>query len=126
MVAGVGCRGHAVADDIVAAVDAALSEHGLARGALSGLAVLAGRAAFAAIREAAGRLGLPLSVADAAALQRAACGILTHSTHSQRATGFGSASEAAALAVAGAGARLLGPRVVTGPATCAIAIGDGA
>ena len=42
-------------------------------------------------------------------------------------TGVPSVSEAAALAAAGPGARLLGPRVAVGPATCALAVtGDGA
>nr|WP_292562195.1 cobalamin biosynthesis protein [Mesorhizobium sp.] len=41
---------------------------------------------------------------------------------SQEFAGTPSVSEASALAVAGAGARLLGPRTVLGPVTCAIAI----
>ncbi|CDX29752.1 Cobalamin biosynthesis protein G CbiG [Mesorhizobium plurifarium] len=41
---------------------------------------------------------------------------------SQELAGTPSVSEASALAVAGAGARLLGPRTVLGPVTCAIAI----
>jgi cobalt-precorrin 5A hydrolase len=38
--------------------------------------------------------------------------------------GVASVSEAAALAAAGDGARLAGPRVAVGPVTCAIAFGD--
>ncbi|WP_412033465.1 cobalamin biosynthesis protein [Mesorhizobium sp. CO1-1-8] len=41
---------------------------------------------------------------------------------SQELTGTPSVSEASALAVAGAGAKLLGPHTVLGPVTCAIAI----
>ncbi|MER8430006.1 cobalamin biosynthesis protein [Mesorhizobium caraganae] len=41
---------------------------------------------------------------------------------SQELTGTPSVSEASALAVAGTGAKLLGPRTVLGPVTCAIAI----
>ena len=41
---------------------------------------------------------------------------------SQELAGTPSVSEASALAVAGAGAKLLGPRTVVGPVTCAIAI----
>ncbi|WP_258583063.1 cobalamin biosynthesis protein [Mesorhizobium sp. AR02] len=41
---------------------------------------------------------------------------------SQELAGTPSVSEASALAVAGAGAKLLGPRTVLGPVTCAIAI----
>ena len=48
---------------------------------------------------------------------------LTYSRASDAARGTGSVAEAAALAAAGAGARLLGPRVVSddGMATCALA-----
>lgn len=124
MVAGIGCRKEACAADLVAAVDAALAEHALSRAALSAVAVLDNRTAMPAVEEAVEALGLPLVTADAAALENASPGLLTHSAHSLRATGFGSASEAAALAVAGSGARLLGPRIVKGPATCAIAMGE--
>jgi cobalt-precorrin 5A hydrolase len=45
----------------------------------------------------------------------------THSELSQTVAGVPSVSEAAALAAAGDGARLLGPRIVVGPVTCALA-----
>ena len=48
---------------------------------------------------------------------------LSHSDLSQKVAGTPSVSEAAALAAAGEGARLAGPRIVVGPATCAIAFG---
>ncbi len=52
----------------------------------------------------------------------------SQSAASQSARQTGSVAEAAALAAAGPGARLLGPRVVSGDrmATCALAMGDGA
>jgi hypothetical protein len=54
-------------------------------------------------------------------------GTLTHSELSQALAGVPSVSEAAALGAAGDGARLLGPRTVAGPVTCALAIsGDAA
>ena len=124
MVAGIGCRKGCDAADIVAVVDAALSSHGLVRAALSAIAVPAGRAAMPAVGEAARRLGLPLLTPDRAALDNVTSRLLTYSIHSMRATGLGSACEAAALAAAGDGSRLLGPRFAEGPATCAIAIGD--
>jgi cobalt-precorrin 5A hydrolase len=46
---------------------------------------------------------------------------LTHSELSQSLAGTPSVSEVAALAAAGEGAWLLGPRIVVGPVTCAIA-----
>jgi cobalt-precorrin 5A hydrolase len=57
----------------------------------------------------------------------AAASTLTHSELSQTLAGTPSVSEAAALAAAGEGARLCGPRIVVGPVTCALAIsGDAA
>jgi cobalt-precorrin 5A hydrolase len=124
MVAGVGCRKDASAAEIVAAVDAALAEHGLGRDALSALAVLPNRATAQAPARAAAMLGVRLTTPQTEALELARPALLTHSEASIRATGFGSASEAAALAAAGPDARLLGPRTVNGPATCALAIGE--
>ena len=72
---------------------------------------------------AAGRaLSLPVIIVDDAALQAAAPDTLSHSDLSQALAGTPSVSEAAALAVAGKGAKLLGPRTVLGSVTCAIAI----
>jgi cobalt-precorrin 5A hydrolase len=56
----------------------------------------------------------------------AVVGMLTHSELSQARAGVPSVSEAAALAAAGAGARLLGPRIAVGPVTCALAISGAA
>ncbi|XIK08888.1 cobalamin biosynthesis protein [Mesorhizobium sp. AaZ16] len=57
----------------------------------------------------------------------AAANTLTHSARSQAVAGTPSVAEAAALAAAGEGARLLGPRIVVGPVTCALATsGDAA
>jgi cobalt-precorrin 5A hydrolase len=50
---------------------------------------------------------------------------LSHSEASLSAAGTPSVSEAAALAAAGEGARLAGPRIAVGPVTCAIAFGGG-
>ncbi|PDQ17327.1 cobalamin biosynthesis protein CbiG [Mesorhizobium sanjuanii] len=52
--------------------------------------------------------------------------LLSHSGLSQDLAGTPSVSEASALAAAGAGAKLLGPRTVLGRVTCAIAIGGDA
>lgn len=114
-VAGLGSRRGATAAEVVAAVEAALSAAG---GRLDALAVLPAKAAEPGIAEAARRLGLPLVIADAAPDDRLA----TRSAASRAATGAGSASEAAALGAAGPSARLLGPRIVAGRVTCAIAV----
>ena len=81
------------------------------------MAVVAAKAGEPGVREAAARAGMPLRVADAGEDLS-----VTRSAASVRALGVGSASEAAALAVAGEGARLLGPRLVVGRVTCAVAV----
>ena len=71
--------------------------------------------------------GVKLVFVPQADLEAAASRILTHSERVLAATGVPSLSEAAALAAAGPGARLLAPRVAVGPATCALAVtGDAA
>lgn len=69
----------------------------------------------------AAALGIPVMPVATAVL--AAQPTRTHSSASLNARGTGSVAEAAALAAAGPGARLLGPRVVSadGRATCALA-----
>jgi len=56
------------------------------------------------------------------ALEAASSGTLSRSELSQAQAGTPSVSEASALAAAGKGAKLLGPRTVLGAVTCAIAI----
>lgn len=113
-VAGLGCRRGVTADEVLAALDAA--------GGADVLAVVPAKAGEPGIVEAAARRGLPLRVATGAvARQRLA----SWSEASVAATGAGSASEVAALAVAGPAGRLLGPRLAVGRVTCAVAVVDG-
>lgn len=72
----------------------------------------------------AGEMALPVRSVTAATLARQETE--THSAASRATHGTGSVAEAAALAAAGPGARLLGPRVVSKDrmATCALAEGD--
>lgn len=67
-----------------------------------------------------------MSVEAVAADALSAQTTLTYSSNSQNARCTGSVAEAAALAAAGPGARLLAPRVVSADrmATCALAIGE--
>ncbi|SDW53632.1 cobalamin biosynthesis protein [Roseicitreum antarcticum] len=78
-----------------------------------------------AMQALARRLPRPLHgvAADVLAAQATA----TYSAAAQAAYGTGSVAEAAALAAAGSGARLLAPRAVSGDrkATCALALGIG-
>lgn len=115
-VAGVGCRKNSAAADVLAAIDAALAAHGLERHALDAVAVVAHKGGEVGIAEAANALGLRLLEVEAKGIET-----LSRSPLSLEATGTASASEAAALAAAGEGARLLGPRIAAGGATCAIA-----
>jgi cobalt-precorrin 5A hydrolase len=116
IVAGIGCRKGAVETDVLAAIDAALAAHGLPRAALRALAILPQKQQEPAIAAAARTLGVDVIVSMAIGKET-----LTQSAYSLAATGTGSASEAAALAAAGEGAYLLGPRVIANGATCALA-----
>ncbi len=121
MVAGIGCRKGASVEDVLAAVTAALEAHELSFAALSALATARFKQDEAAIVAAGKRLRVPVLLADDAALRAVSLRTFTQSEFSLAASGTPSVSEAAALAGAGQHARLLGPRTVRGPVTCAIA-----
>ncbi|QKC86297.1 cobalamin biosynthesis protein [Mesorhizobium sp. NZP2077] len=122
MVAGIGSRKGVSVEEVLAAIESALAAHGLAMTALSALATAALKKDEDAIAAAGRTLNLPVIIVDDAALQAASPGTLSSSSLSQELAGTPSVSEASALAVASKGARLLGPRIVLGPVTCAIAI----
>jgi cobalt-precorrin 5A hydrolase len=121
IVAGIGCRKDVRTEEVLAAVDAALAEHGLERKALDALATAPLKREEAAIRMAGAFLSLDVVVAGENALHAADNRTLSRSAPSLAAADVLSVSEAAALAVAGEGSVLLGPRLVLGPVTCAIA-----
>jgi cobalt-precorrin 5A hydrolase len=122
MVAGLGCRRGARPADVAAAIAQALDVSGRAPAALARLATSEAKAQEPALREAAATLGLSLDAVPQAALRAAAPGCLTHSARVLAEAGVPSLAEAAALASAGPGAVLLGPRVaVARAATCALA-----
>ena len=125
MVAGIGSRKGVKASDVRAAVETALEAHGLAMTALSALATTEFKRDEEAIFSAGRDLALPVIVITNDALEAASSGTLSHSDLSQAKAGTPSVSEASALAAAGKGAKLLGPRTVLGPVTCAIALGGG-
>ncbi|MGX9147447.1 cobalamin biosynthesis protein [Mesorhizobium sp. 128a] len=122
MVAGIGSRKGVSVEDVLAAIETAVEAHGLTMTALSALATAALKKGEEAIAAAGRTLNLPVIIVDDAALQSASSAVLSRSDVSQERAGTPSVSEASALAVAGAGAKLLGPRTVLGPVTCAIAI----
>ncbi len=118
--AGWGYASHAMAEDLVVALEAALRAYGVPRPALIQVAIPAGRPDGAAL-VAANRLRLPLFTIARTALTVKELELASNSARSVAATGSPSASEAAALCVAGPGAVLLGPRIAVGPVTCALA-----
>jgi cobalt-precorrin 5A hydrolase len=127
MVAGIGSRKGVSVEDVLAAIETALEAHGLAMTALSALATAPLKQDEGAIPAAGRALSLPVIIVDEVALQAASSATLSHSDLSQALAGTPSVSEASALAAAGKGAQLLGPRTVLGPVTCAVAIsGDAA
>jgi cobalt-precorrin 5A hydrolase len=122
LVAGLGCRRGAPAEAIAAALTAALHAAGRDATALAALATSTAKSTEPGLRAVAARLGLPLTPLPDAALTAAAPACLTTSDRVQALTGLPSLAEAAALAAAGPGARLLGPRqAAEGLATCALA-----
>jgi len=121
IVAGIGCRKGAAAEQIGAAIAAALARCGLAADALNLLATSRAKGGEPGIRGAASTLGLPLIVVEQCALETAGARTATKSPRVLAQTGVPSLAEAAALAAAGPAGRLLAPRVAVGPATCALA-----
>jgi cobalt-precorrin 5A hydrolase len=123
IVAGIGSRKGISAAEVIAAVEAALKEYALSRPALSLLATARMKRDEAGIIAAGAALNVPLILVDDEVLRDMSAKTLSHSEASLAAVGVGSVSEAAALAAAGEGARLAGPRIAVGAVTCAIAVG---
>jgi cobalt-precorrin 5A hydrolase len=126
MVAGIGCRRGVGADEVLAAVAAALKHLSAERAHLDALATAELKLGESGITIASQRLGLPLRIVGGAELKQANGRTVSLSEKSLERTGVASVSEAAALAAAGPDSVLLGPRLVVGPVACAIAVsGDG-
>ncbi|MFF2814272.1 cobalamin biosynthesis protein [Kitasatospora cineracea] len=116
---GLGLRRGTPAADLLRTVDAALAALGLDRTALGSAATLDSKLAEPGLLAAARELGLPLTGHPAAVL--AAVPGPGGSARVAAAVGTPSVAEAAALASAGPGARLLAPRTATASATAALA-----
>ena len=121
IVAGVGCRKGASAEAIAAAIDASLSRAGVAAGRLRAIATAMAKRDEPGLAAAAGMFGVPLVMVEQPALEGAGQRVITHSEHALAFAGVPSVAEAAALAAAGPGARLIAPRIVVGAVTCALA-----
>lgn len=125
IVAGVGCRRETSADEIERVVRMALGMFDLAVERLDAIATESEKATEPAFPEAARRLSVKLIACTALDLDKVAGRVLTRSKLVLEAKGLPSIAEASALVVAGREGRLLGTRVATERATCAIAIGEG-
>lgn len=120
IVAGIGCRRGASAAEIEAAIAAALARAGLGEDRLGLIATPAFKGGERGIMDAAVARGVPLVLVPQGDLEAAGARAVTHSERVVAFAGVPSVAEAAALAAAGASARLLAPRTVIGPATCAL------
>ena len=118
---GVGCRAGVPGEAIAALVRRALAEFGAPEGERR-LFTLAAKAGEPGLVEAARLLGATLTPLPLAALAAEAERILTPSPVVEARYGVPAVAEAAALAGAGAGGKLLGPRLAAAGATCAVAL----
>ena len=125
IVAGVGCRRDTSAEEVERVVRLALGMFRLAPERLDALATESDKALEAGLVEAARLLSVKLVACTVSDLDRVAGRVLTPSLLVLATKGVPSIAEASALVVAGQNGRLLGTRVATERATCAIAIGDG-
>ena len=119
-VAGIGCRRGVSVEEIEAAVASAVPTGR----AIEALATGEAKRSEAGIVAAGLRLGLPVLFLADAALAAASTRALSRSARVEALLGLPSLAETAALAAAGPGSRLLGPRVAVGNVTCAIAVAE--
>lgn len=126
IVAGIGCRKGASADDIGAAIAGALARAGFAADGLDLIATSAAKGGEPGIAAAAAALGVPLVLVPQSDLKEAGERVETRSERVVALMGVPSVAEAAALAAGGPQARLILPRVAVGPATCALVDTGGA
>jgi cobalt-precorrin 5A hydrolase len=124
IVAGVGCRKGASADDIGAVIADALARAGFAPEALDLIAAPELKRGEYGLAAAAAALGVPLVLIAKADLEAAGARAETRSERVLALMGIPSVAEAAALAGGGPTARLIVPRIAIGPATCALAVSE--
>lgn len=126
IVAGIGCRKGASAAEIEKAINAALERAGRPLAKLDLMATAASKRDEAGIEAAAKARGVRLVFVDQADLEAAGARGATWSERVLALAGVPSVAEAAALAASGPKARLILPRIVVGPVTCALASDEGA
>jgi cobalt-precorrin 5A hydrolase len=118
---GVGCRAGVAGEAIAALARRALEETGAPEGERQ-MFTLAAKVDEPGLIDAARIIGVALTPLPLAALNAQAERILTPSAPAQARFGAPNIAEAVALAGAGEGAWLLGPRLAADGATCAVAL----
>ena len=121
IVAGVGCRKGVQPDDVKAVILAALERAGIAASELGVIATIDIKSREKGIEAAASSMRVPLVLVTPADLIAVSMRVATRCERTQALVGVPSVAEAAALAAGGPAARLIAPRIVVGPATCALA-----
>jgi cobalt-precorrin 5A hydrolase len=121
IVAGIGCRKGASATEIEAAIAAALERAGRPLARIDLMATARAKREEKGIAEAASARGVPLIFVALADLEIASARGATWSSRVLALAGVPSVAEAAALAACGPKAKLVLPRMVLGPVTCALA-----
>jgi cobalamin biosynthesis protein CbiG len=121
VVAGVGCRKGVQSDEVKAAILAALERAGVDASALRFIATINSKSRERGIEVAASVMRVPLVLVTPADLLAMRMCVATPSERVKALVGVPSVSEAAALAAGGPSARLIGPRIIVGQATCALA-----
>jgi cobalt-precorrin 5A hydrolase len=124
IVAGVGCRKGVQPVEVKAVILAALERAGIAVSELRVIATIAAKSRERAIEVAALAMRVPLVLLPPADLLAASMRVATRSERTRALVGVPSVAEAAALAAGGPAARLIVPRIVVGPATCALAAAE--
>lgn len=119
---GLGFRKAATADTLATLVRDALSRLPADLAAAPATLATIAEKDRPALRDAAALLGLPLVILPKSALAGTEDRITVASEAARACLGVPSVAEAAALAAAGPGARLLMARIATADATCAIAL----
>lgn len=125
IVAGVGCRHEASANEIEKVVRMALAMFDLPAERLAAVATESEKVVEPAFAEVARRLSVTLIGCTALDLDKVAGRVLTPAKLILKAKGLSWIAEASALVAAGRESRLLGTQVATERAACAIAIGEG-
>jgi cobalt-precorrin 5A hydrolase len=119
IVAGLGFRTTCTADELVALIERVGEAAGVR---IAALAVPDFKVGASALVRAASSLALEVRPVSRDALIAVQPLCLSRSAAALDAVGVASVAEACALAAAGPGGRLLGPRTASGAATCAMAI----